>query len=98
MAKFQVGDLVHHVRYDYRGVVVKVDCECRASEDWYQGNRTQPDRAQPWYHMLVDGGRETYVAETSVEPDASGGTVDHPLVDDFFTMFLGGRYHRYCPN
>ena len=68
MPQFGVGELVHHVRYDYRGVIVKVDEECVASDAWYQKNQTQPNRQQPWYHVLVDGGAETYVAETSIEP------------------------------
>ncbi len=52
-ASFQPGDLVHHKRYGYRGVVVAVDPNCRADDAWYQANQTQPDRDQPWYHVFV---------------------------------------------
>ena len=54
-ARFQPGHLVRHRRYGYRGVVVALDLECGAGDDWYRSNRTQPDRDQPWYHVLVHG-------------------------------------------
>ena len=97
--QFDVGDLVHHKRYGYRGVIVSVDPECRASESWYQSNQTQPDRDQPWYHVLVDGAQHTtYVAQSNLEPDAAGGRVSHPLVGRFFKSFFEGRYYRESLN
>ena len=61
--QFAVGELVRHGRYDYRGVVVASDPACRADDDWYLANRTQPDRDQPWYHVLVHGSHQvTYAA------------------------------------
>ena len=93
--EFQPGDLVHHRRYGYRGVVVEVDETCRASETWYQSNRTQPNRNQPWYHVLVDRAHHTtYVAQSNLEPDPDGTPVQHPLVDHFFSEFTGGRHVR----
>ena len=93
--KFTAGDIVHHVRYGYRGVVVDFDEECTASEEWYSSNKTQPDRRQAWYHVLVDGGTHTtYVAQQNLQPDASGGPVYHPLVEYFFTEYADGRYIR----
>ncbi len=87
------GALVHHLRYDYRGVVVEVDRTCQASEEWYQANQTQPDRDQPWYHVFVDGGQQTtYVAQGNLEPDTSGEPISHPLVEHFFEDFDDGRY------
>jgi heat shock protein HspQ len=93
MAAFTVGQVIHHRRYDYRGVVVKVDSQCRADDEWYSRNQTQPDRAQPWYHVLVDGGRETYVAEDNLEADSTNGPVEHPMVPQFFPTFHEGRYY-----
>lgn len=93
--RFAPGHLVHHRRYDYRGVVVDFDLECRADEDWYRRNRTQPDRHQPWYHVLVDGSTAvTYAAETSLEPDLSGQPIHHPLVPHLFERFGDGHYER----
>ena len=52
-ALFEIGDTVRHRRYGYRGIIVERDLSCKASDDWYLGNRTQPEREQPWYHVLV---------------------------------------------
>ena len=43
---FEIGELVEHKRYGYRGVVAGRDASCRASDDWYEGNRTQPGQGQ----------------------------------------------------
>ena len=94
MAKFDVGSIVHHLRYDYRGVVVKTDAMCQASEEWYQKNRTKPDRDQPWYHVLVHGGNETYVAQSNLELDTDGAAINHPAVSRVFPSFFRGKYYR----
>jgi heat shock protein HspQ len=66
-----------------------------ASDEWYSNNRTQPDREQPWYHVLVaDSDMVTYPAQSSIFPDESCGVVKHPLIPHFFSMFNDGRYTR----
>jgi heat shock protein HspQ len=93
--RFEPGQLVHHKRYDYRGVIVSVDANCQADEAWYQNNQTQPARNQPWYHVLVDGSHHTtYVAEGNLELDRELTEINHPLLRKFFRHFLGGRYHQ----
>ena len=93
--RFLPGQLVRHRRYGYRGVVVRMDRECQAGVDWYQSNQTQPNRNQPWYHVLIDGSDSiTYAAETSLAMDVSGQPVNHPLVDTFFSKFTGTSYVR----
>ena len=93
--KFAPGDLVCHVRYHYRGVVVASDFMCMAGEIWYQSNKTQPDKDQPWYHVLVhESGSITYPAESSLELDGSGEEITHPLLDQFYSDFEEGRYAR----
>jgi len=96
--RFAPGALVRHKRYGYRGVVAAVDLCCEADDKWYLSNQTQPPREQPWYHVLVHGGSETYVAEENLELDPSGEEVTHPYVTRVFSMFIKGRYHRFCPN
>ena len=92
---FLPGELVHHRRYGYRGVVVAVDTVCKASAKWYQGNQTQPEREQPWYHLFVHGSEQVnYAAQTSLERDTSDEPIDHPLVKVFFHGFEQGRYQR----
>jgi heat shock protein HspQ len=94
-AEFQTGQLVHHRRYGYRGVVVAVDSHCRASDSWYQKNQTQPSQNQPWYHVLVDESSVvTYAAQTSLEADDQAEPISHPLVTIFFSEFDGQSYVR----
>ena len=92
-ARFQIGDLVRHRRYGYRGVVAGFDLECRASEAWYASNRSQPERDQPWYHVLVDGAAHTtYAAETNLEVEYDPSPVHHPLLAAYFEDFRQGGY------
>jgi heat shock protein HspQ len=100
---FSIGQLVHHKRYDYRGVVVGFDATCTADEDWYEfqvkGKGYQPTKDQPWYNVLVHGASHTtYVAQQNLEPDPCGDPIQHPLVRTVFKTFLGGRYYRESLN
>lgn len=93
--KFSPGDIVQHCRYGYRGVIVAVDQWCRADPEWYLANSTQPDREQPWYHVLVDGTEQvTYPAQQNLRPDTAGAPVQHPLLNRYFDGFHSGRYLR----
>jgi heat shock protein HspQ len=92
---FPPGTLVRHRSDGYRAVVVDSDPSCRAPDDWYWARSTQPARAQPWYHLLIDGGsRSGYVAEESLERDPAPEPVRHPQVDQFFGGFNGESYLR----
>jgi len=93
--RFAPGDLVRHSRYGYRGVVVDLDAKCRAADAWYYANQTQPDRDQPWYHVLVHGRDiSTYAAQDSLNPDLLGEPVSHPWIEKFFCGFEGGCHIR----
>jgi len=92
---FEPGQLVRHRRYGYRGVVVDRDDSCQADATWYQKNQTQPDRDQPWYHVLVDGSATcTYAAAENLAADPTGLPVTHPLVPFFFDGMKGDAYQR----
>ena len=92
---FEPGQLVIHRKYGYRGVVVERDDSCQADEEWYQKNLSQPDRDQPWYHVLVDGTSTcTYAAAENLESDPSHVAISHPLLSLFFSDFDDGRYIR----
>jgi heat shock protein HspQ len=92
--KFSVGELIHHRRFGYRGVVVDVDAEFEGSELWYeQVARSRPPKDRPWYHVLPDGlAHTTYVAERNLEADRRLEPIDHPLLSRFFDDFREGRY------
>lgn len=92
---FKPGQIVHHRRYDYRGVIVAFDPTCQADEQWYNKNQTQPDRDQPWYHVLVHlSNQNTYVAQENLELDPGKELVVHPLLSAFFSAYAQGRYIR----
>lgn len=95
-ARFDVGQLVHHKLFGYRGVVFDVDAVFSGSEDWYrQVARSRPPKDAPWYHVLVhDAEHTTYVAEQNLETDESSEPIEHPLLDQAFDRFQGGRYVR----
>lgn len=98
-AKFTIGQVVHHLRFDYRGVVIDVDASYQGTEEWYhEVAKSRPPRDTPWYHVLVHGAdHSTYVAERHLEPDDSGQGVEHPLLADHFDRFEAGRYRRDRP-
>lgn len=91
---YDLGLVVTHKLYGYRGAIVAVDPSCMAGETWYETNKTQPGRDQPWYHVLVhdSGGLSTYVAQSNLQQDASGQAIDHPRIGFYFTKFKDGRY------
>ena len=63
--QFSIGQVVHHNKFDYRGVIVDVDADFQGTDDWYeQVARSRPPKDEPWYHVLVDNAiHMTYVAE-----------------------------------
>ncbi len=93
---FAVGQVIHHRRFDYRGVVADVDATFQLTEEWYdQVARSRPPKGAPWYHVLVDGSEQmTYVAERNLEADPEPAPIRHPLLDHFFARFRAGRYER----
>ena len=92
---FFIGQLVHHLKFDYRGVIIDVDAQFEGSEAWYQQvARSRPPKDRPWYHVLVhDSEQMTYVAERHLEPDSSGEAVNHPALALYFDGFANGIYH-----
>ena len=36
ICKFSIGQIIHHLRFDYRGVIVDVDADFQGSEEWYR--------------------------------------------------------------
>ncbi len=94
MSVFSLGQIVHHRKFDYRGVIVGVDESYLGSDEWYEHvARSRPPKDKPWYHVLVHGAlHRTYVAERHLEPDASQAPIDHPEVGAFFDLFREGVY------
>lgn len=94
--RFNVGDLVHHRLFGYRGVVADVDPDFGLTDAWYEAMaKSRPPKDKPWYQVLVHASdHTTYVAERNLERDTTGRPVDHPLVARLFSRFEDGRYLR----
>ena len=92
--KFAVGQLVHHKRFGYRGVIFDVDPNFQGTEEWYENVAlSRPPKNKPWYHVLVDGAEHTtYVAERNLEPDETGDPISHPLLELYFSHMEQGYY------
>jgi heat shock protein HspQ len=85
-AHFNIGQIIHHKLFDYRGVVIDLDPNFEGSEDWYNAAATsKPPKEDPWYHILVDDSySRTYVAQRNLEPDNNLGPIKHPDINDHF--------------
>ena len=96
-AKFQIGQVVHHRIYPFRGVIYDVDPEFANTDEWWDSipEDIRPRKDQPFYHLLAENAETTYVAyvsEQNLVPDESGKPVAHPEADAVFAEFRDGHY------
>ena len=97
-AKYQIGQIVRHRVYDFRGVVFDVDPTYSNTDEWYESipEDIRPDKDQPFYHLLAENDETEYVAyvsEQNLLPDETGKPVRHPQVNDIFERDSDGNYH-----
>jgi len=96
-AKFNIGDVVKHRFFPFRGVIFDVDPVFANTEEWYRAipREMRPAKDQPFYHLLAENAETEYVAyvsEQNLVPDDSGEPIRHPQIADFFTSFENGQY------
>jgi heat shock protein HspQ len=96
-AKFQIGQIVRHRVYPFRGVIFDVDPTFSNSEEWWLAipEEVRPRKDQPFYHLLAENAETTYIAyvsEQNLLVDETGAPVAHPMVAQLFTALEGGRY------
>ena len=96
-AKFQIGQIVRHRIFPFRGVIFDVDPVFNNSEEWLASIPVEirPHRDQPFYHLLAENAESTYVAyvsEQNLLPDDSGKPIGHPQVPELFAGIENGRY------
>jgi len=89
VAKFQIGQVVRHRLYPFRGVVFDVDPVFDNTEEWYQSipAEARPHKDQPFYHLFAENEDTEYIAyvsEQNLLPDDSGQPVRHPQVAETF--------------
>ena len=95
--KFFIGQIVQHRIHPFRGVIFDVDPTFANTEEWWQSipESMRPRKDQPYYHLLAENEKTTYVAyvsEQNLLPDESGLPVRHPQVSDLFGELEDGQY------
>jgi heat shock protein HspQ len=96
-AKFQLGDVVKHRLFPFRGVIFDIDPVFNNTEEWWLSipEEVRPHKDQPFYHLLAENAESEYVAyvsEQNLLPDDSGEPLRHPQVAEVFEKDDDGRY------
>jgi heat shock protein HspQ len=99
IAKFQIGQIVRHRIYPFRGVIFDIDPEFNNTEEWYESipEDRRPRKDQPFYHLFAENAESEYIAyvsEQNLLPDESGEPVRHPQVAEVFEKDESGSYRR----
>ena len=101
-AKFQIGQMVKHRVYPFRGVIFDVDPVFNNTEEWYESipEDVRPHKEQPFYHLFAENEDTDYIAyvsEQNLLPDDSGQRVQHPQIAEIFAGPDDGLYRLRCP-
>ncbi|WP_439540063.1 heat shock protein HspQ [Sphingomonas sp.] len=96
-ARFNLGDVVRHRVFDFRGVIFDIDPVFANTDEWYEAipEDVRPRKDQPFYHLLAENAESSYVAYVSQQnlvADDSDEPVDHPAIGGLFEELDGGRY------
>ncbi|PKP90075.1 MAG: DNA-binding protein [Alphaproteobacteria bacterium HGW-Alphaproteobacteria-16] len=96
-ARFNVGDVVRHRLFDFRGVVFDIDPVFANTDEWYDAipEDVRPRKDQPFYHLLAENAESSYVAYVSQQnlvADDTEEPVDHPAISGLFDHDGDGRY------
>jgi heat shock protein HspQ len=99
IAKFQIGQIVRHRIYPFRGVIFDIDPEFNNTDEWYESipEDRRPRKDQPFYHLFAENAESEYIAyvsEQNLLPDTSGEPVRHPQVAEVFEKDESGGYRR----
>jgi heat shock protein HspQ len=98
-AKYNIGQVVRHRIFPFRGVIFDVDPEFANTEEWWNSipAEVRPAKDQPFYHLYAENAESAYVAyvsEQNLLPDPEGGPVKHPAV---LENFVPGGLGVYRP-
>ena len=89
IAKYQIGQVVRHRLFPFRGVVFDIDPVFANTEEWWQSipEAIRPSKDQPFYHLFAENADTEYIAyvsEQNLLPDTSGEPIRHPQVAEVF--------------
>ena len=102
-AKYQIGQVVRHRLFPFRGVVFDIDPLFDNTEEWYQAipAEMRPHKDQPFYHLFAENEETEYVAyvsEQNLLPDDSGEPIRHSQVAEIFVKDKSGSYRPRNPS
>jgi heat shock protein HspQ len=91
-AKFQIGQVVRHRLFSFRGVIFDVDPVFANTEEWWLSipEEIRPKKDQPFYHLFAENDETEYVAyvsEQNLLADDTREPVRHPQVPDYFDSY-----------
>jgi len=94
---FNIGDIVKHRIYPFRGVIIDVDAEFSNTEEWYQSipAEIRPSRKQPYYHLMAENSEtfySAYVSQQNLVNDGVNGPLEHPDLEEVFNGIDKGKY------
>ena len=95
--KFSIGQIVHHRKHPFRGVVFDIDPTFSNTDEWWESipEDHRPRKDQPFYHLLAENDDSFYVAyvsEQNLVLDESGDPVNHPEISEMFGEMHDGHY------
>ncbi len=96
-AKYQIGEIVKHRIYPFRGVIFDVDAIFSNTEEWWLAipEDMRPDKEQPFYHLLAENEELEYIAyvsEQNLLRDTSNTPLRHPDIPELFHGLEDGVY------
>jgi len=102
-AKFQIGQVVRHRIFSFRGVIFDIDPEFNNTEEWWLSipEEVRPHKDQPFYHLLAENSETEYVAyvsEQNLLADTSGEPIRHSQVPEIFIKDKSGSYRPRNPS
>ena len=96
-ARFQIGQVVRHRLYPFRGVIFDVDPTFSNTEEWYRSipQDARPNKDQPFYHLLAENADTEYIAyvsEQNLIANSSDEPLRHPQVPELFEDLRDGIF------
>ncbi len=97
IAKFQIGQVVRHRIFAFRGIIFDVDPQFANTDEWYESipEEVRPRKDQPFYHLFAENDRTHYIAyvsEQNLVPDDSELPLSHPDIPEWFDLTGRGTY------
>lgn len=101
-AKFQIGQIVQHRVYSFRGVIFDVDPVFSNSDEWWESipAEVRPKKDQPFYHLFAENEETEYVAyvsEQNLVADKDMTPLRNSQINEIFHGPTDGMYSLIEP-